>query len=111
MTRRAASRRVSLQIQPPRTELEQAVTEAFAVALGVDRVSVNANFFELGGHSLLAIRLWARLNEMFQVELPLRSFVELATPEAVALAIEEVVLDEIEALEANQAESFQESDA
>ncbi|MEV4313136.1 amino acid adenylation domain-containing protein [Actinocrispum sp. NPDC049592] len=40
----------------PRTEIEQAVAEAFTAALGVDKVGVHDRFFDLGGDSIRAIR-------------------------------------------------------
>jgi amino acid adenylation domain-containing protein/non-ribosomal peptide synthase protein (TIGR01720 family) len=44
----------------PRTEVERVLAEAFARALGVDRVGVDDNFFELGGDSITGIQVVAR---------------------------------------------------
>jgi natural product biosynthesis luciferase-like monooxygenase protein len=42
---------------PPRDDREQAIAQAFARALGLERVGLTDNFFALGGHSLLAVHL------------------------------------------------------
>jgi len=44
----------------PGNEVERVLAEAFARALGVDRVGVDDNFFELGGDSITAIQVVAR---------------------------------------------------
>ncbi|WP_345673054.1 amino acid adenylation domain-containing protein, partial [Streptomyces phyllanthi] len=44
----------------PRNEAERVLAEAFARALGVDRVGVDDNFFELGGDSITGIQVVAR---------------------------------------------------
>ncbi|MGZ0238117.1 phosphopantetheine-binding protein, partial [Streptomyces sp. CPS1] len=41
----------------PRTEAEQKIADAWAAALGLDRVSVQDSFFDLGGDSIRAIVL------------------------------------------------------
>ena len=42
------------EYEPPRTETEKKICEAFGQALGMERVSAAADFFELGGTSLSA---------------------------------------------------------
>ncbi|MEU0032349.1 amino acid adenylation domain-containing protein, partial [Streptomyces sp. NPDC006335] len=44
----------------PRNEVERVLAEAFAQALGVERVGVDDNFFELGGDSIIGIQVVAR---------------------------------------------------
>jgi amino acid adenylation domain-containing protein len=71
----------------PRNGIEQMITEIWQEVLGVDQIGVHDNFFELGGHSLLATQAVTRLREVFQVEIPLRSFLEEATIANVAEAV------------------------
>jgi acyl carrier protein len=56
---------------PPRNPIEHALARLWAEVLGVEQVGVHDNFFELGGHSLLGIQLLSRVQDSFQVELPL----------------------------------------
>jgi amino acid adenylation domain-containing protein len=55
----------------PQTPIEEQLAAIWGELLGLQRVGVNDNFFELGGHSLLATRVLSRINEAFDVELPL----------------------------------------
>ena len=61
----------------PRTEIEELVAQIWRELLKRDRIGVYDNFFELGGHSLLATRVVARLQNNFQVDVPLRKLFEL----------------------------------
>jgi len=72
----------------PRTPVEEEVASVWAQVLGVERVGVHDNFFELGGHSLLASQVISRLQQAFQVELPLRSLFESPTVAGLSEAIE-----------------------
>jgi amino acid adenylation domain-containing protein len=69
----------------PRTPAEKELAAMWRELLGVKQVGIHDNFFELGGHSLLLTQLASRINEAFQVQLPLRllfnvpSIVELTT--------------------------------
>ncbi len=54
------------------TALERLVGSLWAAGLAVDSVDPEEDFFDLGGHSLLAARLFAQMNELLQVEAPLR---------------------------------------
>jgi len=68
----------------PRTPLEEGLAQIWGQVLGVARVGVQDNFFALGGHSLLATQVIARVRDMFDVELPLRTLFEAPTIAGVA---------------------------
>ncbi|MES1240935.1 MAG: non-ribosomal peptide synthase/polyketide synthase [Acidobacteriota bacterium] len=75
--------------QPPRTPTEEVVAGIWAEVLGLERVGLGQGFFDLGGHSLLAGRVLARLRSTLGVELPLRTFFQDPTVEALARRVEE----------------------
>ncbi|MBW4508478.1 MAG: amino acid adenylation domain-containing protein [Scytonematopsis contorta HA4267-MV1] len=85
----------------PRTPLEEILANTWAEILGLEQVGVNHNFFELGGHSLLATRVISRIDDVLQVELPLRTLFEKQTVAELAASIvqslaEETELDDID---------------
>lgn len=55
----------------PRTETERVLCDMWQEVLKVDQVSVSDNFFDLGGHSLSAMKLVARVQTAFAVNIPL----------------------------------------
>ncbi len=63
----------------------------WAEVFGIDAVGTDDNFFDLGGHSLLATQVMARVRDVFQVEVPVRSIFESPTVHRLALAIAEHV--------------------
>lgn len=88
----------------PRTPTEEVLANMWSEVLGLDRISIEDQFFDLGGHSLLATQLVSRLRDRFNIELPLRRLFEAGTIERLAPVIEELLLDEIEALSEDEAE-------
>ncbi len=82
----------------PRSDAEVALAEIWADVLGMEGVGANDNFFELGGHSLLVNQVVARIRDVFEVDLPLRALFEAPTVAELAIAVEEAVIAEIEAL-------------
>ncbi|HEX8352860.1 MAG TPA: amino acid adenylation domain-containing protein, partial [Pyrinomonadaceae bacterium] len=68
----------------PRTELEREVAEVWQAVLRVERVGVEDNFFHLGGHSLLATQMINQLRQRYEVNLPLRGFIEAPTVASLA---------------------------
>jgi amino acid adenylation domain-containing protein len=70
------------------TATEKKVAEIFAAILEIRHVGVRDSFFDLGGHSLLATRAINRINETFQIVLPLRKLFEFPVVAELALAIE-----------------------
>ncbi len=63
----------------PRDAVEEQLVAIWADVLKVNRVGVLDNFFELGGHSLTATQVTSRVRSLFQVEMPLREFLENPT--------------------------------
>ncbi|MDI5978871.1 amino acid adenylation domain-containing protein [Amycolatopsis magusensis] len=74
--------------EAPHTKVEREVAQAFAEALGVDRMGRHDDFFELGGNSLLIAKVGAILAGLYGVDLPLPLLFTQPTVEGVAATIE-----------------------
>ena len=72
---------------PPHNAVEQVLVDLWKELLEKQQVGIDTNFFEHGGHSLLAAQVLSRMQKYFQVQLPLRTFFQTATPEAVAASL------------------------
>jgi acyl carrier protein len=90
----------------PDTEIEIILADIWLEILQVERVGIYDNFFELGGHSLLVTQVMARVNEIFQIDLPLRIFFEAPSISSLATVIEERLIVEIDSLTEEQAEQL-----
>jgi amino acid adenylation domain-containing protein len=82
--------------EAPATPAEEAVAYVWRDVLGVPRLGRKDDFFALGGRSLLLPRVRHRLEQELGVRLPLASLLERTTVAALALAAEEILLDELE---------------
>ena len=69
---------------PPRTPLEVELVRIWERVLGVKITSVRDNFFDLGGHSLLAVHMFAEIEKVFKVRLPLATLYEAPDIEDIA---------------------------
>jgi amino acid adenylation domain-containing protein len=79
---------------PPSTPTEEALAAIWADLLAIDKVGTEDDFFELGGHSLLAVKMLARLQDAFGVEVFLTTVFERPTLAALAAAVAERLLQE-----------------
>ena len=82
----------------PRTATEQALAEIWADVLRVERVGATDDFFALGGHSLLLMRLAARVQGEFGVDLSLRAVFAHSTLESLAAEVERAIIDDVLAM-------------
>ncbi len=82
--------------EAPATPAEEAVAFIWRDLLGVRRVGRQDDFFALGGRSLLLPRVGHRLEQELGVRLPLARLLERTTAAALALAVEELLVDEFE---------------
>ena len=72
----------------PKTSVEELLAGIWAELLGIERVGANGDFFELGGHSLLAVRVMARIEHVFGVQVPISALFEAPTVERLAAMIQ-----------------------
>jgi len=63
----------------PRDEVEQAVADIWQDVLGVQQLGIHDDFFELGGHSLAGVQVTAKVQELFNIEVPVNVLFEATT--------------------------------
>jgi tyrocidine synthetase-3 len=83
---------------PPETPQEVRLAAIWAEVLSLERVGIHEDFFELGGHSLLAAQIIHRINQTFQIDLPMRTIFDQPTIAGLALSIEEALIEKLEAI-------------
>jgi len=85
------------ELELPGTVVEERIAEIWAELLDRE-VGIRENFFRSGGNSILAIRLIARIQNAFEIDLPVRAVFEGPTVAELAAAVEDRIRAEIEAL-------------
>jgi len=63
----------------PLNETERRLKQIWEELLGVRSIGVHQNYFELGGNSILAVRLFAEIENVFTVKLPLSTLLKAPT--------------------------------
>jgi len=89
--------------EPPQTEVEKALADVWTEVLGIEKVGRNDNFFDLGGHSLSAVQITYKIQQTFQVALPLKTFLEVPVLSAQAEQLEKELLAQADAEQIEQA--------
>jgi amino acid adenylation domain-containing protein len=81
--------RPQLQVEraAPRNDVEYVVAGIWQELLGIADLGIHDNFFQLGGDSLLGTELVSRLRQVFQVDLPLKTFFHASTVADVSQAL------------------------
>jgi acyl-CoA synthetase (AMP-forming)/AMP-acid ligase II len=90
----------------PQGEIESILADLWCEILAVEAVGAYDNFFACGGDSLLATRLNARVRAAFQVELPQDAVFREPTIAELAIIVEGMILDELEAMDEEQAQEL-----
>jgi acyl transferase domain-containing protein/thioesterase domain-containing protein/acyl carrier protein len=75
----------------PRDDIEKNLVGFWEELLGVDQVGVEDSFFDLGGHSLVAVRLFAKIQKVYDVDYPISILFEAPTIASCADLIRESV--------------------
>jgi amino acid adenylation domain-containing protein len=88
----------------PATPIEEKLLTVMRELLKNDAVSAEDNFFLAGGHSLLGMQLVMRLRDAFGVDLTLQQLFEAPTVERLALVVETMLIDAIDAMSDEEAE-------
>jgi acyl carrier protein len=78
----------------PETSGQETLASIWREVLGVDRVGIDDDFFDLGGHSLLAVKMLARVQESFGLDLYLGTVFEHSTVRELAGTLTEHLLGE-----------------
>jgi amino acid adenylation domain-containing protein len=86
----------------PRTALEELIAGIWSALIGVKHIGAYDNFFELGGHSLSAAQLIFRLNEVFQIELPVSHLFKSPTIAGLVVSIIEKQAEKVESEKVSQ---------
>lgn len=82
----------------PTSDVEETLVDIWQTVLNLPRIGVQDNFFDLGGHSLPAIRITSRIENTYDMTLPIDVFFANPTVAQLAIAIEDILLSEIDNL-------------
>ncbi|MGH2510900.1 MAG: phosphopantetheine-binding protein, partial [Ktedonobacteraceae bacterium] len=74
----------------PRTGTEEQLAAIWGEVLVLEQVGINDNFFAIGGHSLQITRVLARVHEVFDVWLSVRSMFKNPTVAGMAASIQDI---------------------
>jgi amino acid adenylation domain-containing protein len=83
-------------VEQPRSVVEERVTALLSELLEIKHIGIRDNFFHLGGHSLLGAQVIARVRDVFEVELSLRTIFDNPTVEGISAEIERLILIKLE---------------
>ena len=78
----------------PRTPIEEMMAAIWSQILHLEKVGIHDSFFSIGGHSLLAAQVLNRVEQTFNVELPLSIFFETPTVSALAAQVARTQIQE-----------------
>ncbi len=72
----------------PRNTNEEIIANIWKDILKINQIGIKQNFFEIGGHSLLATQVVSRINESFNIQLPIKYIFEYPTIASLSKEIE-----------------------
>lgn len=98
------------EITPPQSDVEVAVAEIWKDLLNGPAINRMDSFFDIGGQSLTAMETMYRVCSQFEIDLPLAVIFETPHLHTFASRIEKTILDDIEALDEEEAERLAEQE-
>jgi len=82
----------------PGNQFEEVVASVWRDSLGIEAIDINDDFFVLGGTFSSAQQVVAKLNELYEIELPKQMLLDYPTIAQLSTAITEILLNEVEQL-------------
>jgi acyl carrier protein len=76
--------------------MEKSIAAMWQEVLRVKNPGIHDDFFYLGGQSIMAIRIVQRINQAFQINLPMRAIFTEPTIANLALLVEETLIEKLE---------------
>ncbi len=73
----------------PRNSVEKKVADIWTEILEIEKIGMRDNFFEIGGDSVSMVRISNKIEELFNIKIPLKEFLTGSTIEALAIYINE----------------------
>jgi amino acid adenylation domain-containing protein len=95
----------------PEGAVQERLASIWAEVLGIERIGARDSFFALGGTSLAGMDVMLQVCNEFEVDLPLQKVFQHPTVEELAGAIEEKIMEEIEAMSEKEAQEMVDPDA
>ena len=74
-------------IKLPSNWIEESLSDIWKDVLTLETISISDDFLNLGGHSLAAIQVSSRIQQLFNVDVPLEILFEFTTIETLAIAV------------------------
>jgi amino acid adenylation domain-containing protein len=78
--------------EKPNNEIEYSIASIIEEILQKDKISISDNFFEIGVHSLTATQIVSRINNKYNIIIPIRIFFEKPTIKELADYIKKTIL-------------------
>src|ERR1700675_1311465 len=75
---------INLQRTQMEEDTENQLAGIWREILGLESIGIDQNYFDLGGDSSLAVRMFAEIEKVFKVKLPLATLYETPTIEELA---------------------------
>jgi acyl carrier protein len=98
----SAASSTSLPGAAPRNDIEQLLADLWCELLSLKSVGIHDDFFELGGHSLLATQIISRVQDVLNIEIPLREIFDAPTIANLAALIEQALAGQADPAELEQ---------
>ncbi|MEM1318964.1 MAG: amino acid adenylation domain-containing protein [Bacteroidota bacterium] len=89
----------------PRNQIEEMLADIWSDLLHLEQVGVYDNFIAIGGDSLIGIRMMSRINEAFELDLPINSILNKNNIAALAEFIESTIMALLEEMDDSETAS------
>ncbi len=78
---------INLQLTQTENDTESQLAGIWRELLGLESIGIDQNFFDLGGDSSLAVRMFAEIEKVFKIKMPLAALYETPTIEELSRVI------------------------